>query len=98
VRAELPNAHGLMVQHRRESDDKKRHDLMVQWQRELADKMWVVPHPGQASTFTLEQPWMGNAGWFSPWVPTATLGGGQASETMINIWYDKSQDPKVRPG
>jgi ABC-type transport system substrate-binding protein len=97
VRVPIAKAHDLMVEHRRESDDKKRHDLMVQWQRVLADEMWVVPHPGQASTFSLEQPWMGNAGWFSPWVPTGGLAGGHASETLISIWYDRSQDPKAGP-
>jgi ABC-type transport system substrate-binding protein len=96
VRTELPRAHDLMVKHRRESDEKAKFDLMVEWQKELADQMWVVPHPGQASTFALEQPWIGNAGYFQNWVGGGGAAtGGAAAEREIHLWYDKSKDPKA---
>lgn len=89
VRVELPRIHDLMVQHRREADPKKKYALMEQWQKELAKEMWVIPHPGLASAFALEQPWLGNAGYFQAWT-----GGGTAAEVFINYWHDKSQEKR----
>jgi ABC-type transport system substrate-binding protein len=91
VRVELPNGvHDLMVQHRRESDANKKKSLMEQWQKQLAKDMWVVPHPGLASAFALQQPWLGNGGYYQAWT-----GGGTAAEGLIHAWYDKSKDPKA---
>jgi ABC-type transport system substrate-binding protein len=91
VRVELPNGvHDLMVQHRRESDPNKKKALMEQWQKQLAKDMWVVPHPGFASSFALYHPWLGNGGYFQTWT-----GGGTVAEGLIHAWYDKAKDPKA---
>jgi ABC-type transport system substrate-binding protein len=90
VRVELPVIYDLMVQHRRESDDKKKYSLMETWQKELAKEMWVIPHPGIASTFALQQPWLGNGGYFNSWT-----GGGAAAERNIHLWYDKAKDKRA---
>jgi ABC-type transport system substrate-binding protein len=90
VRVELPNGvHELMVQHRRESDPNKKKALMETWQKQLAKDLWVVPHPGLASAFVLEQPWVGNGGYFQAWT-----GAGTAAEVFPHLWYDKSQDKR----
>jgi ABC-type transport system substrate-binding protein len=90
VRIELPRVHDLMVQHRREADPKKKYALMEEWQKELAKEMWVIPHPGQASEFALQHPWVGNGGYFQSWT-----GGGRAAEVLPHLWYDKSQDKRA---
>jgi len=90
VRTQLPNGvHELMVQHRRESDPNKKKALMETWQKQLAKDLPIVPHPGQASGFALQHPWLGNGGYFQNW------SGGAAAETLIQAWYDKSKDPKA---
>ncbi len=64
-----------------EQDRKKRVELIKEWQRYAAQKMYIVPHPGQASTFTVSWPWVGNMNTFS------ARGGG----TDVTLWLDKSK-------
>ena len=63
---------------------------MEEWQKELAVQQWVTPHPGIATTFALQQPWLGNGGYYQSWT-----GGGRVAEADIHLWYDKSKDPKA---
>jgi len=42
--------------------------------------------PGAAQTFTLTQPWVGNAG-----VWRAKDHGSAANETLIYLWYDATK-------
>jgi peptide/nickel transport system substrate-binding protein len=86
----IPGLRDLMVRHRQERDEKKQIAIAHEWQREMAKQMPLVPNPGRASTFTLYWPWMGNAGVHQTW-----LTNGNASETFLYYWLDKSKDTRT---
>jgi ABC-type transport system substrate-binding protein len=86
---DTPGLKELMVKHRQELDPKKRLAISNDWQREVAKEMVIVPFPGNATSFTLAWPWLGNRGW------NVVAGGGTAQqEVWTNYWYDKSKDTR----
>jgi ABC-type transport system substrate-binding protein len=64
-----------------EQDRKRRIELIKEWQRYAAQKMYIIPHPGQATTFGLSWPWAGNVGAFS----------SRGGTPEITLWLDKSK-------
>ena len=48
--------------------------------------MPMMPYPGQAETFSLFWPWIGNYGVFRAWDAEA---GREGTETTL--WFDKSK-------
>ena len=48
--------------------------------------MIMIPYPGQASTFTLVWPWVGNYGVFRPWDAES-----QWQNIETTRWFDKSK-------
>jgi ABC-type transport system substrate-binding protein len=73
---------------RLEFDDAKRREIARRFQQYLAKTMYLVPFPGQAAGFNLVWPAVGNAGVFQS--GSAYSAG---TETVINIWLDRSQPP-----
>lgn len=76
----------LIEQQRRELDTEKRIEIIKDWQRHSAEKMPMLPFPGQSPTFSLFWPWIGNYGVFRAW---DTESGREATETKY--WFDKSK-------
>jgi ABC-type transport system substrate-binding protein len=90
VYKEVPKAHETMIKVRTERDDKKRVDLVHQWQKEMAVEMPTVPEPGVWTTFALFQPWVGNAGYITPYISL-----GRSVEEYPHWWLDKSKDTRT---
>ena len=87
---DTPNLKELMVKHRQELDPKKRLSIAHEWQREVAKEMVIIPFPGNATSFSLGWPWLGNWGWHQ------VAGGGTAQqEVLVNWFYDKSKDTRT---
>ncbi|HWO74027.1 MAG TPA: hypothetical protein VNN21_10780, partial [Dehalococcoidia bacterium] len=83
----LPRAHELMVQHRREFDEKKRIEIVHEWQKILAEDMWLVSYPGNWTVFEMAWPWLGNSGFYQPWVAASA-----PPEEYVNLWYDQEKE------
>lgn len=71
---------------RKELNEKKRTQLIQDWQKYVATTMPMVPYPGQANTFSLAWPWLGNYGVYRAW---DTEAGRETTETKL--WFDKSK-------
>jgi hypothetical protein len=71
----------FMKQQSVEQDPNKRIEIVKNFQRYAAGKMYLVPYPGNASTFSLGWPWAGNFGTFS----------AISGSTDYNLWFDKSK-------
>jgi ABC-type transport system substrate-binding protein len=71
---------------RREFDRNRRVGLIKEYQRYAASKMYDSPVSGQALGFSLNWPWVGNAGVYNSWALDTA-----AQESLIYIWYDKSK-------
>jgi ABC-type transport system substrate-binding protein len=76
----------LIEQQRQELDPTKRTQLIRDWQKHVATTMPMIPYPGQAETFSLFWPWIGNYGVYRAWDSEA---GRETSETTL--WFDKSK-------
>lgn len=76
----------LIEQQRSELDAKKRAAIIQDWQKHVAGTMPMIPYPGQANTFSLFWPWVGNYGVFRAW---DTESGRDRTETAL--WFDKSK-------
>jgi peptide/nickel transport system substrate-binding protein len=91
----VPGLEPLMKNLRKEVDDKKRTTVVHDIQKLLAKEQPSIMYPGIATTFNFYWPWMGNAGYFrilggsGPASPNAVQ-----SDTLLNIWYDKSKDKR----
>ena len=76
----------LIEQQRQELDAKKRTEIIKEWQRYVAGTMPMIPYPGQANTFSLFWPWVGNYG-----VSRAWDGESGRDRTETSLWFDKSK-------
>jgi peptide/nickel transport system substrate-binding protein len=76
----------LIEQQRRELDPAKRIQIIKDWQRHTAEKMPVIPYPGQSPAFSLFWPWIGNNGVFRAWDAES---GRETTETKL--WFDQSK-------
>jgi peptide/nickel transport system substrate-binding protein len=86
----VPGLQDLMTRERRETDDKKRTLIVQDFQREMAKQMPCMLFPGLATSFSFYWPWMGNHGVFKTF-----SGDGDAPDTLVNVWYDKSKDTRT---
>lgn len=76
-----------VVKIKRELNHRSRVSQVQDWQKYLADKMWSVPWAGQATTYSVTLPWVGNAGVYRDWVanwPTPLT-------VYPQPWYDQSK-------
>lgn len=85
----VPGLQDLLQRERRETDDKKRTLIVQEFQREMAKQMPCMLFPGLATSFSFYWPWMGNHGVFKTF-----SGDGDAPDTLVNVWYDKSKDAR----
>jgi peptide/nickel transport system substrate-binding protein len=81
-----PQADSLIEAQRRELDANKRTGILKDVQKYLATKMYMVPWPGQATTFTQFWPWVSNRGVYRAW-----LAESYPQETAVTWWFDKSK-------
>lgn len=71
---------------RKELDANKRAQMIKDWQKYAGVQMPMVPYPGQANTFSLAWPWIGNWAVNRAW---DTESDRQSVETRL--WFDKSK-------
>ncbi|MPZ48106.1 MAG: hypothetical protein GEU75_02135 [Dehalococcoidia bacterium] len=76
----------LIRQQRVETDTEKRVTILQDIQRYIASKMYRMLDAGDALTFTLANPWIGNYG-----VYRAPSGGSEWTESYIHWWIDNSK-------
>lgn len=76
----------LIEQQRQETDPAKRIEIIKNWQRHVAETMPMIPYPGQANTFALFWPWLGNYGVFRSWDAESTR-----DTTEPHLWFDESK-------
>jgi ABC-type transport system substrate-binding protein len=76
----------MIRQQRVEVDQQKRITMIQDLQRYLASKMYRLLDAGDALTFSLANPWIGNYG-----VYRAPTGGSEWSESYIYWWIDNSK-------
>ncbi len=76
----------MIEQQRQELDAAKRTQIIKDWQKYTATTMPMLPYPGQAETFSLFWPWVGNYGVYRAWDSEA---GRERTETKL--WFDKSK-------
>ena len=83
-----PDAHlgELIRQQRVEIDAQKRISILQDIQRYVASKMYRLLDAGDALTFNLANPWIGNYG-----VYRAPSGGSEWSESYIYWWMDNAK-------
>jgi peptide/nickel transport system substrate-binding protein len=72
---------GFMKAQQLEQDPKKRAEIIKDFQRYAAGKMYVLPYPGQANTFSIAWPWVGNFGTFT----------SRGTNADTYLWLDKSK-------
>lgn len=77
---------GLIEAQRKELDFNKRIAIIKEWQSYMATKFLMVPFPGQATTYSLYWPWIGNVG-----VYRAYQAETSPDETLPMLWFDKSK-------
>jgi peptide/nickel transport system substrate-binding protein len=82
----------LMARHGRELDIKKRQAIAWEWAEEMARVMPAIPWSGAGPGFTLNWPWVGNAGVHAYVSGTGLSGAGVGS---MYYWYDKSKDTRA---
>jgi peptide/nickel transport system substrate-binding protein len=76
----------LVDKQRREFDRERRIDLIKEYQRYAATKMYDSPVSGQALSFGLSWPWIGNSGVYHGWAADT-----DKQESLIYTWYDRSK-------
>jgi peptide/nickel transport system substrate-binding protein len=81
-----PRVDQLVEAQRKELDNNRRATIIKDLQRYLASKMYAVPWPGQASSFTLYWPWVGNRGVYRTYIAEVF-----PQEEGIYWWFDKSK-------
>ena len=64
----------------------KRFQMIHDFQRMMAGKMRLLLWPGDATTFTLAWPWVGNAGVYHAY---GTYGA--PTESLTHLWFDQSK-------
>jgi peptide/nickel transport system substrate-binding protein len=90
-KTEDPKVTQLIDGQRRENDHKKRDDLLKDFQRYVGSKMYVVPMPGTWKVFNLSQPWIGNYGYYIPWLGPTLGGAGPSQASYPYYWSDDSK-------
>lgn len=81
-----PKVDSMIDAQRRELDADKRVGIIKDLQKYLATKMYTVPWPGQASTFTLYWPWISNRG-----TQRSYFAETSPQEVLQSWWFDKSK-------
>jgi len=81
-----PETDRMIEAMRREFDMTKRFKMTQDFQRSMAGKLRLLLWPGDATTFTLAWPWVGNAGVFNAY---GTYGA--PAESLIHQWFDQSK-------
>lgn len=76
-----PKWDSFMKQQQLEQDPKKRVEIIKDFQRYAAGKMYLLPYPGNANTFSIGWPWAGNFGTFTT----------RGLNTDTYLWLDKSK-------
>jgi ABC-type transport system substrate-binding protein len=84
----VPGLQDILTRHRQELDNEKRVAITHEFQRAMAVQMPCMLFPGLASTFSLYQPWLGNAGVYK----THAFIGEYTPDTLLHAWYDASKD------
>jgi ABC-type transport system substrate-binding protein len=82
----------LVLGQARALDRGKRVDILKETQKYLAANMFCIPAPGDFLTFQLSQPWIGNFGYFVPFI----VDPANANTSQLNFtyrWIDKSKRP-----
>ncbi len=81
-----PELDTLIMNQRKELDANKRKTIIQDIQKRMADKMHVMPWPGQSPGFSLFWPWIGNAGVFRAWDTESSR-----DTVSTSVWFDKSK-------
>jgi peptide/nickel transport system substrate-binding protein len=90
-KVEDPKITQYIVDQRRATDVKKREDILKDFQRYAARTMPMVPMPGEWKAYSLAQPWIGNFGYYLPWL-APSLGGASPSQTSNTYyWNDETK-------
>lgn len=81
-----PDVDKLIESMRLEYDVRKRFTMLHEFQRMMAGKMRMVLWAGEATTFDLAWPWVGNTGVFPAY---GTF--GWPTESLVHRWFDQSK-------
>jgi len=49
--------------------------------------MWLACYPGNWTVFEMAWPWLGNSGFYQPWVAASA-----PPEEYVNLWYDQEKE------
>jgi peptide/nickel transport system substrate-binding protein len=86
IGGEDPKMTDYVNRQRRELDPEKRIEILKEWQKYDAQQMYYIPNkPASWKPFYVAQPWVGNWGYFQPWVEAIVQG------VYNTYWIDESK-------